>query len=101
MAILYKKENQRAEERISVNLAVEISWTDSKGNNFSERTIIEDVTSVGCRFRSQVELHAGDLVSILPIGASLKGMAGEQKQEFKIMWCAHEGTHWSTGARKV
>jgi hypothetical protein len=101
MAILYKKENQRGEERISVNLPVEISWKDSKGNNLTERTIIEDVTSVGCRFRLQVELHPGEVVSILPLGPGLNSMAGEEKMQFKVMWAAHEGIHWSTGARKV
>src|SRR6267154_1555168 len=99
MAILYKKEDQRAEERIFVNLPVEISWRDAKGNSFTERTRIEDVTSVGCRFRTQLELHTGDVVSIKRLTPRPKTTTSEQKQEFKIMWSAHEGTHWSSGAR--
>jgi hypothetical protein len=94
-------ENRRREERISINLSVEITRYDAAGNIFTERTRIEDVTSVGCRFRMQAELQRGDTVSIRPLVPGQKSLAGVQPQLFEIMWTAPQGTSWTAGARKL
>ncbi len=99
MTVLYKRDNLRGEERISVDLAVEITWHDSERNTFSERTRVEDVTSVGCRFRVGRELHPGDFVSIKPLVRGVKCLEAAQEQLFEIMWSAREEKRWTTGAR--
>ena len=93
--------SRRREERISINLSVEITRYDAAGNVFTERTRIEDVTSVGCRFRTQTELQRGDTVSIKPLVPGQKSLAGVQSQLFEIMWTAPQGTKWTAGARKL
>ena len=102
MTTLYKKEDLRSEERVSVDLPVEITWYDSEGIMFSERTRIEDVTSVGCRFGIGVELHPGDFISInrlVPVNQEM--VTADQVLLFEIMWSARGGIRWSTGARKL
>ncbi len=109
MANVYKMElepsdalnNRRREERISINLSVEITRYDAAGTIFTERTRIEDVTSVGCRFRTQAELKRGETVSIRPLVPGEKSLAGVQPQLFEIMWAAPQGTSWTAGARKL
>jgi hypothetical protein len=93
--------NRRRERRISIDLPVNITRFDSEGNILNERTRIEDVTSVGCRFRTQAEFQRGDIVSIRPIVAGEKSQADDQPQLFEIMWAARQANIWSAGARKL
>jgi len=109
MSTLYKREekppdarkNMRSEERISVDVPVERNWFGTEGNLFTEQTRIEDITTVGCRFRMQAELQRGDIVSIRPLVPGRMSLAGERPQLFEIMWAAHQGVHWTAGARKL
>lgn len=109
MATLFKRVNEppspsknlRTEARILVNLAVEITRFDADGNALVEQTKIEDVTSVGCRFTTQVELKRGDIVSILPLASGMKSVSGAQPQLFEVMWAAPLGHRWNVGARKL
>src|SRR6266571_8709484 len=78
--------SRRAEERITVDLPVEITRYDPEGNMLLERTRIEDVTSVGCRFRTPAELQRGDIVSVKPLGRGENSGADEQPQLYEIMW---------------
>lgn len=93
--------SRRREARISINLLVEITRYDAAGSVFTERTRIEDVTSVGCRFRTETELQRGDTVSIRALVPGQKSLAGVQSQLFEIMWTAPQGTSSSAGARKL
>ena len=109
MSTLYKREekppaaakNLRSEERICVDLPVEITRFDTEGNLFTEQTRIDDITTVGCRFRIQAELQRGDIVSIRPLVQGQKSLAAERPQLFEIMWAAQQGSHWTAGARKL
>ena len=94
-------DNRRREERISINLSVEMTRYDAAGNVFTERTRIEDVTSVACRFRTQTELPRGATVSITPLVPGQKSLACVQPQLFEIMWTAPQGTNWTAGTRKL
>ncbi len=93
--------SRRAEERITVDLPVEITRYDPEGNMLLERTRIEDVTSVGCRFRTQAELRRGEIVSVKALGRGENNRADEQPQLYEIMWAAPQGTSWTVGARKL
>jgi hypothetical protein len=100
MTVLYRKES-RNEERISVDILVEITWHNPEGNAVTERTRIEDVTSVGCRFRIQVQLQRGEVVSILALSHGKTSLANGQLQLYEIMWSAQEGSRWNTGALRL
>src|SRR5258708_10850690 len=92
--------SRRAEERITVDLLVEITRYDTEGNMLLERTRIEDVTSVGCRFRTQAELQRGGIVSVKALGRGENSRADEQPQLYEVMWAAPQGTRWTAGPRK-
>jgi hypothetical protein len=93
--------NLRAEQRIAVDLPVDVTRYDAEGNACTERTRIDDVTSVGCRFRTQAELQRGDIVSVRALARGANNPADEPPQLFEIMWAARQGTSWSAGARKL
>jgi len=93
--------SRRGEERITVDLPVEITRYDPEGNMLLERTRIEDVTSVGCRFRTQAELRRGEIVSVKALGRGENNRADEQPQLYEIMWAAPQGTSCTAGARKL
>src|SRR5258706_14418780 len=94
MVTLFKREvplpepsgNQRSEERLLVNLPVELTRFDLDGKVLVEQTKIEDITSIGCRFTTQVEFHRGDIISIRPLTAGQKSLAKSEPQPFEVMW---------------
>jgi hypothetical protein len=98
---LKASENRRSEERLLVNLAVELTRYDPEGNAIVEQTKIEDVTSIGCRFTTQAEFHRGEIVSIRPLASGQKSLAGSDPQLFEVMWASCLGGRWSAGAKKL
>jgi hypothetical protein len=101
MGSLNPTENRRTEERLLVNLAVELTRYDSEGTALIEQTKIEDVTSIGCRFTTHAEFHRGDIVSIRPLGSGQKSLAGSEPQLFEVMWASCLGGRWSAGAKRL
>ena len=94
-------ENRRREERLLVDLPVELSRPGPDGNALIEHTKIEDVTSIGCRFTTQVEFHRGDVISIRPLASGQKSLPKNEPQPFEVMWTSKLGGRWTTGARKL
>ncbi len=94
-------ENRRREERLLVNLPVELTRIDPDGNAIIEQTTIEDVTSIGCRFTTQVEFHRGDIISIRPLASGPKSLEESEPQPFEVMWASKLGGRWTTGAKKL
>lgn len=109
MVTLFKREvqlpepsdNRRSEERLLVDLPVELTWFASDGSVLIEQTKIEDVTSIGCRFTTQVEFHRGDIISIRPLASGQKSLAKNEPQPFEVMWASKLGGRWTTGAKKL
>jgi hypothetical protein len=109
MAVIFKREkgssgafgSQCIEERISVNLKVALTRYDAEGSLFTEQTTIEDVTSVGCRFRTQEEFQRGDIVSIKSLVPGQKCITEDHPQLFEVMWAAQQVNCWTVGARKL
>ncbi|SRR5258708_39898146 len=109
MVTLFKREvplpepsdNRRSEERLLVDLPVELTRLDADGNILIEQTKIEDVTSIGCRFTTQVEFHRGDVISIRPLASGQKSLAKNEPQPFEVMWASKLGSRWTTGAKKL
>jgi len=94
-------ENRRREERLLVNLPVELTRIDPDGNVLIEQTTIEDVTSIGCRFTTQVEFHRGDIISIRSHASGQKSLEESEPQPFEVMWTSKLGGRWTTGAKKL
>jgi hypothetical protein len=100
MAALLGSE-KRKEQRFSVDLPVEITWHGPKGNILTERTRIQDISRSGCRFKLQVELQRGDVVSVLPLGPRGTSVEDEQSKLHEVKWTAPDGTGWTIGALRL
>ena len=96
------KDGRRRQDRLPVNdIPAEIMGIDRAGHLFIERTFVEDVSDLGCRFNSRTVLHCGDIVSVKPLMPGEKVMAEQQSQLFEVMWTANHGTSCTVGARKL
>jgi hypothetical protein len=94
-------DNRRREERLSVSIPVEITGIDRVGHLFTERTLVEDVTEIGCRFNTRTQMLCGEIVAVKPLEPGKKSMTHEQLQLFEIVWAAHHRAGCTVGARKL
>lgn len=94
-----KTVEQRSEERILVSVPVDITVVDGQTPGTTERTIIEDVSSFGCRFSMRGTVQKGDTVSVLPLATNGKKKPGEQPRLFEVMWVAPKKNGMTVGAR--
>ena len=98
VAIYYQ---QRREERLSVSIPVEITGIDRAGHLFTERTLVEDVTEIGCRFDTRTQLQCGDIIAVKPLEPGKKSMTHVQAHLFEVAWAAHHRKICTIGARKL
>lgn len=94
-------ERRRAERRVLVNLSVEVTFETAEGNQVTERTFIEDVSDLGCRFTTRAPAHQGDMVSLRFVGPAGRRMPEEEARHYKIMWVEPHGRSSTVGARLV
>lgn len=94
-------ERRRAERRVQVNVSVEVTFETSAGNQVTERTFIEDVSDLGCRFTTRAAAQQGDTVSLRFVGPAGGHMPDEEARHYKIMWVAPHGRGSTVGARLI
>lgn len=94
-------ERRRAEKRMLVNVSVEVTFETGEGNPVTERTFIEDVSDLGCRFTTRAPAHQGATVSIRFVGPAGRRMPDEEPRHYQIMWVAPHGRGSTVGARLV
>ena len=92
---------KRREERLSVNIPVEITGIDRVGHLLNEQTFVEDVTEHGCRFGARTRLQCGDIVTVKPLEPGMKILKHEQPQWFEVVWAAYHRKGCTVGTRKV
>jgi hypothetical protein len=92
---------KRREERLSVNIPVEITGIDRAGHLLNEQTFVKDVTEHGCRFDAQTRLQCGDIITVKPLEPGMRILTHEQPQLFEVVWAAYHRTGCTVGARKV
>jgi len=94
-------ERRKTEQRVLVNVPVEVIFETGEGNRVTERTFIEDVSDLGCRFTTRAPAHQGDTVSLRFVGPTDRRMPNEEARHYKIMWVAPHGRGSTVGARLV
>ena len=92
---------KRREDRLPVSIPVEITGIDRVGHLFTERTLVEDVTEIGCRFNTRTQMQCGEIVAVKPLEPGKKSMTREELQLFEIVWAAHHQAGCTVGARKL
>lgn len=91
--------NRRTEKRILVNVPVEITEMNAEGHSVTERTFIEDVSDLGCRFSTRGPIHQGDTVAVRILGPYGKSLSDEEPRYYEIMWVAPKKQGATVGAR--
>jgi hypothetical protein len=94
-------DHKRREDRLPVSIPVEITGIDCVGHLFTERTSVENVTEIGCRFNTRTQMQCGEIVAVKPLEPGKKSMTHEQLQLFEIVWAAHHRAGCTVGARKL
>jgi hypothetical protein len=92
---------RRREDRLSTEIPVEITGINHAGHLFTERTLLEDVTEIGCRFETHTQLQCGDVVAIKPVEPGEKSLMLGQSQLVEVVWIAHHKAGWTVGTRKL
>jgi hypothetical protein len=92
---------RRAGKRFLLHSWVEISGVDGSGLQFTERTHLEDVGDVGCRYAMRGAVHQGSIVGIKPLGAEGESLPDEFPRMFLIIWTKRKGDRLMVGARSL
>jgi hypothetical protein len=98
---IFLVERRREEKRILVNVPVEVTIVNGAGAEFTDRTFIEDVSDLGCRFTTRGLAQPGDTVSLKLAGPRGKNLPNEEPRLYKIMWVARNEHSSTVGARLV
>ena len=98
---IFMVERRRTERRVLVNVAIEVSFHAENGNEVTERTFIEDVSDLGCRFTTRTAAHQGDTVTLKFVGPAGKSLQSEEPRHYRIMWVAPHGRGSTVGARLI
>jgi hypothetical protein len=92
---------RRKEDRVSLNIQGEICGINRSGRIFTGEITIEDVSNVGCRFWTHLQLQIGDVVAIKPHVPGKMSLPDEHMRLFEIVWSERRATSWLAGARKL
>jgi PilZ domain len=98
---LFLVERRGRERRALVNVAVDVTFETGDGNQVTERTFIEDVSDLGCRFTTRAPAHQGGTVSLKFLGPGGNNLPNEEPRHYRIMWVAPHGRGSTVGARLV
>lgn len=90
---------RRDSSRIAVHVPIEVTLTDSRGKQATERAFIEDVSSFGCRFSVRADIQQGATVTLKVLGK--RGMPDDEPRMFEVMWVQRRQNTSTIGARLI
>jgi PilZ domain len=90
---------RRADTRLMVNVPVEITEISDKGRPFTERTVIENISDIGCRFSLRGAVQKGDTVAVRLLAQDGKTHLDEPAKYFEVMWTSRGTSGVTVGAR--
>jgi hypothetical protein len=89
----------RADKRFLLHSPVEITGVDDSGLQFAERSRLEDVGDLGCRFSMRTVVHEGDILGVEPLGPNGENFQDEYSPLFVVVWVKRGGDRLMAGAR--
>ena len=93
--------NRRSEKRILVNVPIEVTEMNAEGRSVTERTFIEDVSDLGCRFSMRAPVRQGDTVAVRILGPNGSSLPDQEARYYEIMWVAPKQQGAAVGARAL
>ena len=94
-------DERRSDNRLLLHSPVEITGVDDFGLQFAERSRLEDVSDLGCRFSMQNAVHQGGILGIEPLGPDGESLPDEHLRLFVIVWVNLIGDRLTVGARTL
>jgi hypothetical protein len=92
---------RRADNRVFLHSSVEITGVDDAGRQFAERSRLEDVGNLGCRFSMQNAVHQGGILGVEPLGPDGENCRDEYPRLFVIIWVKRMSDGLMVGARSL
>ena len=92
-------DERRADKRFLLHSQVEITGVDDSGLQFAERSRLEDVGDLGCRFSMRNAVHQGGILGVEPLGRDGENIQDEYSRLFVIIWTERKGDCLTVGAR--
>ena len=92
---------RRADKRFLLHSPVEITGVDDAGLQFAERSRLEDVGDLGCRFSIRNAVHQGGILGVEPLGANGETLPNEYSRLFVVIWVKRTGERLTVGARSL
>ena len=90
---------RRVDKRFLLHSPVEITGVDDSGLQFAERSRLEDVGDLGCRFSLRNAVPQGGIVGVKPLGPEGETCHDEYSRLFVIVWLKPEGDRFTLGVR--
>jgi hypothetical protein len=94
-------EERRADKRLLLHSWVQITGIDKAGQQFSERSRLEDVGDSGCRFTLPGAVQEGCVVGIMPLDQEGEALPDEFPRLFVVIWVKRKGNRLTIGARSL
>jgi hypothetical protein len=93
------KPERRSEARLILHAPVEVSGIADSGEQFAERSNLEDVSALGCRFSVKNAVQSRVVLGIEPLGESGEKLTDEFPHLFVVLWVKPNGERLTVGAR--
>jgi hypothetical protein len=92
---------RRADNRFLLHSPVEITGVDEAGLQFAERSRLEDVGDLGCRFSIRNAVQQGGILGVEPLGPDGESFQDEFPRLFVAIWVKGKGNRRTVGARSL
>jgi len=92
-------DERRTDTRFFLHSQVEITGVDDSGFQFAERSHLEDVGDMGCRFSMRNVVHQGGILGVEPLGPDGENFPDEYSRLFVVIWVKCRGDRFMVGTR--
>jgi hypothetical protein len=92
-------DERRAAQRFLLHSPVAITGVDDSGLQFDERSRLEDVGDLGCRFSIRNAVRPGGILGVEPLGPEGEKFLDEFSRLFVIIWIKRDADRLMLGAR--
>jgi hypothetical protein len=94
-------DERRTNRRSFLHSEVEITSVDRSGLQFVERSRVEDVSDLGCRFSLRGAVHQGSVLGVKPLGPHGEKLEDEFARLFLVVWVKRKRNRLTVGARSL
>ena len=78
--------DRRTDKRFFLHSQVEITGVEDSGFQFTERSHLEDVGDLGCRFSMRNVVQQGSILGVKPLGPDGENIPDEYSRLFVVVW---------------